>query len=130
MADLASNEKETFEFTYSAKQQAEVEKIRAKYIPKQEDKMEELRRLDKSAEKPGMIASITIGVIGSLVMGVGMCFTMVWNTGIKIFIAGIIIGILGMVLIGMAYPLYVSITKKQRKKIAEQIIKLSEEISL
>lgn len=119
-----------FEYTYSAKQQEEVERIKAKYLPKQETKLEQLKRLDKQAEKPGMIAAITVGIIGTLIMGVGMCFTMVWNTSIAMFVAGIIIGIAGMGIAGVAFPLYKRITQKQRAKIADQILKLSEELTL
>lgn len=119
-----------FEYTYSAKQQEEVERIKAKYLPKQETKLEQLKRLDKQAEKPGMIAAITVGIIGTLIMGVGMCFTMVWDTSIAMFVAGIIIGIAGMGIAGVAFPLYKRITQKQRAKIADQILKLSEELTL
>lgn len=119
-----------FEYTYSAKQQEEVERIKAKYLPKQETKLEQLKRLDKQAEKPGMIVAITVGIIGTLIMGVGMCFTMVWNTSIAMFVAGIIIGIAGMGIAGAAFPLYKRITQKQRAKIADQILKLSEELTL
>ena len=130
MADMTVNEKEVFEFTYSAKQQEEIEKIRNKYLPKQESKMEQLKKLDKSAEKPGTIVAMVFGVIGSLVMGTGMCCTMVWNTSLAVFVVGIVIGLIGMAVAGVAYPLYVSITKKQRAKIADQVLKLSEEINL
>lgn len=132
MSEYVINQKEqkSFEYTYSATQQDEIEKIRSKYLPKQESKIEQLRKLDKSAEQPGTITAIAVGVIGALVMGVGMCCTMVWNTSLAVFVAGIIIGILGMTIAGVAYPLYKSITRKQRAKIAEQVLKLSEEISL
>ena len=130
MADITVNKTETFEYTYSAKQQEEIEKIRNKYLPKQESKMEQLKKLDKSAEKPGTIVAMVFGVIGSLVMGTGMCCTMVWNTSLAVFVVGIVIGLIGMAVAGVAYPLYVSITKKQRAKIADQVLKLSEEINL
>ena len=90
MADYVMD-KAGFEFTYSAKQQEEVERIRNKYIPKEESKMEKLIRLDKQAERPGTIASIAVGTIGTLIFGVGMCLTLVWNSSIAMFIAGIII---------------------------------------
>ena len=130
MADITVNKTETFEYTYSAKQQEEIEKIRNKYLPKQESKMEQLKKLDKSAEKPGTIVAMVFGVIGSLIMGTGMCCTMVWNTSLAVFVVGIVIGLIGMAVVGVAYPLYVSITKKQRAKIADQVLKLSEEINL
>ncbi len=118
---------ENFEYTYSAKQQKEVEEIRKKYLPKEEDKMETLRNLDRQAERPGMIVSLALGIIGSLIFGVGMCCTMVWAE--QLFVVGIIVGIIGMVIAGMAYPMYKKITKKQREKVAEQIIALSNELS-
>lgn len=62
-------------------------------------------------------------------MGIGMCFTMVWGTSIIIFAAGVVIGLIGMAIVGIAFPLYKYMTKKQREKIADQILKLAEEIS-
>ena len=128
MADYLVDNK-SFEFTYSSKQQEEVEKIRNKYVSKEESKMEQLIRLDKQAERPGTIASIAIGIIGSLILGVGMCCTLVWNSSLVIFIAGIVIGIIGMIMAGFAYPIYKKITQKERAKIAEQVIALSNELS-
>ena len=136
MADITVNEKEVFEFTYSAKQQEEIEKIKNKYLPKQESKMEQLRKLDKSAEKPGTITAIALGTIGSLIMGAGMSLAMtdlctIFGMGnLQAMIIGIVIGVIGMAVAGVAYPVYVSITKKQRAKIADQVLKLSEELSL
>ena len=136
MAEIVVNEKEVFEFTYSAKQQEEIEKIKNKYLPKQESKMEQLRKLDKSAEKPGTITGIVLGTIGSLIMGAGMSLAMTDLSAIlgmdslQSMIIGIVIGVIGMAVAGIAYPVYVNITKKQRAKIAEQVLKLSEELSL
>ena len=129
MADYVVN-RDSFEFTYSAKQQKEIEKIRNKYVSKEESKMEQLIRLDKQAERPGTIASITIGTIGTLLLGVGMCCVLVWNSSIEIFVAGIAIGIIGMIVAGFAYPIYKRVTEKERAKIAEQIIALSDELSM
>ena len=98
------------------------------YLPKTESKLEQLKKLDKSAERPGTIVAIILGVVGSLVMGTGMCCTMVWNTSLVVFIVGIVVGIIGMAMVGIAYPVYVRITKKQRAKIADKIIDLSNEI--
>lgn len=130
MADYVINKKESFEFTYSAKQQEEVEKIRSKYLPKEESKMEQLIKLDKKAEQPGQIAAIAAGTIGMLLLGVGMCCTMVWNINIGMFIGGIFIGLVGLAVAGIAYPLYKKVTEKERAKIADQIIALSNELSL
>ena len=122
-----SEKNETFTYTYSATQQQEIQKIREKYIPKEQNKMEQLRRLDESATKPGTIAAITVGIISTLVLGVGMCCTMVW--GETLFIPGIIIGLIGIAGDIAVYPLYTHITKKQREKIAPEIMRLTEELS-
>lgn len=123
-----TNSEECFEYTYSAAMQKEIEEIRKKYLPKEEDKMETLRRLDRNAEKPGMMTAITIGVIGSLILGVGMCCTLVWADAM--FIPGIIIGLIGIIIASQAYPIYQKITKKEREKIADQILALSKELSI
>lgn len=73
--------RETFSYTYSSAQQSEVEKIQEKYIapPQEQDKLEQLRRLDESVTKPGMIVSLLVGIVSTLIMGVGMCCCMVWK---------------------------------------------------
>lgn len=119
-----SEKNEAFNYTYFSKQQAELENIRRKYLPQQETKMERLRRLDKSAERYGTIISIIVGAAGTLIMGFGMCLCLEWSR----FIAGIIIGIAGMVILGLAYPIFKYVTKKQREKIAPEILRLTEEI--
>lgn len=121
------NNKEVFEYTYSANQQEEIERIRRKYMPKEEDKMELLRKLDKDVTKQGTIWSLVIGVIGCLLFSLGMCCTMVWAD--SSFLLGIVVGVIGMAVMGMAYPVYVKITKKQRAKLAPQILALTEELS-
>lgn len=101
---------EIFEYTYSAKQQEEIQNIRKKYLPKEEDKMEQLRRLDQSATKKGTIVSIIVGIAGCLIMGTGMCCSMVWMG--SLFIPGIIIGMIGI--LGSPRPI-LFITALQKK---------------
>jgi hypothetical protein len=123
------NEKnETFAYTYSAKQQEEVQKIREKYIPQEENKMEQLRRLDASSTRPGTIVALAMGIAGALILGVGMCCTLIWED--RYFVPGIIIGVAGLVMMGLAHPMYHHITKKQREKLAPEILRLTEELSL
>lgn len=117
---------QTFQYSYSAKQQEEIEAIKKKYMPKQEDKMEQLRRLDKSAETPGTVIGLIIGIVGTLVMGTGMSCVMVWTD--SLFVVGILVGIVGIALIAAAYPAYRIVTKKQREKIAPMILALSDEL--
>ena len=88
--------------------------------------MEQLRRLDQSVTQKSTMYSIVVGVIGSLVMGVGMCCCLVWQ-GVW-FIPGILIGIIGIALVSCAYPIYNHITQKEREKIAPEIIRLTDEL--
>lgn len=120
------DKKETFTYSYSSSQQAEVKSIREKYVPKEEDKMEQLRRLDESATRPGTIAALAVGILSTLVLGVGMCCTMVWAG--RWFIPGIIIGVVGIFGVMSAYPIYSQITKKRREKIAPEILRLTDEL--
>lgn len=118
----------TFTYTYSAAQQEEVKRIREKYAPptQEEDKMELLRRLDASVTRPGMIAALVIGMISTLILGIGMCCTMVWAE--TLFVPGIIIGVLGIVGICAAYPLYIRITNKRREQLTPEIMRLTDEL--
>ena len=120
------NQYNSFEYTYSAPRQEEIRKIRQKYLPKEEDKMETLRRLDQSAARKGMTVSLTLGVLGALLLGIGMSCCMVW--GGSLFVPGVIIGIAGIAGVSAAYPLYARITKREREKIAPEILRLTDEL--
>ena len=119
---------ETFHYTYSASQQQEIKRIREKYAPptQQEDRMERLRKLDQSVTKPGTIISLIVGIISTLIFGMGMCCILVWTD--TLFISGVIIGVIGMIGVISAYPIYSHITKRQREKLAPEIIRLSDEL--
>ena len=88
--------------------------------------MERLRRLDRSVTKPGTVISLIVGIVSSLILGVGMSCVMVWAD--TFFIPGIIIGIIGIFGVIAAYPIYTHITKKQREKLAPEIMRLSDEL--
>ncbi len=120
--------KETFTYTYSAKEQEEIKNIRDKYAPptKEETSMEQLRRLDASATKGATIVSLIVGIISSLILGIGMCCTMVWDN--ELFIPGIIIGIVGIIGVIAAYPIYTHMVKRKRAKLAPEIMRLSDEL--
>jgi len=117
-----------FEYTYSAKEKSELEKIRKKYTPKtsEESKLEQIRRLDKSVESSAMTKALTVGIIGSLILGVGMCCTMVWT---DFFVLGVIVGIIGILVCGLAYPVYKRSVDKKRAVVGAQILELSDQIS-
>ena len=122
---------DNFSFTYSAQQQKEVEEIRKKYLPKEEDKMDQLRKLHAIPTKKAQARSIALGVIGTLILGAGMSLCMTELSGFlggtAMFI-GIPVGIVGMVLVALAYPLYNRVLKKEREKIAPEILRLSDEL--
>lgn len=123
--------KEAFQYTYSAAQQQEVEHIRQKYLPMEESKLEQLRKLHRSASQKAQAWSIAVGVIGALVMGTGMslCMTSIGaNLGGLAFMIGIPLGIAGMALVALAYPVYNTALKKQRARIAPEILRLTDEL--
>ena len=132
---MSENQKnESFCYTYSAKQQEEIVKIRRKYEVQKENQMDQLRRLDESAEKKAALWPIVIGVIGTLLLGTGMSlimtelnvmFHMTWNQAL---LTGIVIGVAGLICICAAYPLYVTTLKKERVKIADEVLRLSDEL--
>ena len=123
--------KEGFHFTYSAAQQQEVEDIRKKYLPREEDKMEQLRTLHAIPTQRAQAASLAVGIIGALIMGTGMSLAMT-DIGVLLgslaMVIGIVVGLVGMVLVALAYPLYNRVLKKQREKIAPEILRLSDEL--
>jgi uncharacterized membrane protein YuzA (DUF378 family) len=126
--------KGNFSFTYSAEQQKEVEAIRKKYLPKEENKMEQLRKLHAIPTQKAQTAALVVGVIGALIMGTGMSLTMT-DLGAILgaysdfsMIIGIVVGLAGMVPVALAYPIYNRVLKKQREKIAPEILRLSDEL--
>ena len=122
---------QSFEYTYSAERRQEIEAIRKKYLPKEEDKMEKLRRLHSIPTQKAQAASIAAGVIGTLVLGTGMslCMTELGAAlGRLAMVIGILLGIAGMVLVAMAYPFFYYILKKERARMAPEILQLTEEL--
>ena len=123
--------KEGFRFTYSAQQQKEIESIRKKYLPQEVDKMEQLRALHAVPTQKAQAAALAVGIIGALILGTGMslCLTEIGAAlGSLAMVIGVLVGIVGMVLVARAYPLYNRVLKKQREKIAPQILQLSDEL--
>ena len=117
-----------FNYTYSADKQAEINRIREKYIPKQIDikqsKLDQLRKLDASCESAAMIAGLSTGIIGTLVFGLGMsCFL-----SMGLYVTGVIIGVIGVPMIIAAKPVYDKVLKSKREKAAPEILRLSSEL--
>lgn len=126
--------KESFTFTYSAAQRQEVENIRKKYLPDGEDKLQTLRRLDRSASQKAQAWAMTLGVIGTLVLGAGMSLFMsdlgksLGLQGHLGLILGIALGLLGLVLVALAYPVYNRILEREKRRLAPQILRLTDEL--
>ena len=123
-----------FKYRYSAKEQEEIKKIRQKYETQEEDGMTKLRKLDAKVSEKATIASLVLGIIGALVLGSGMSIIMtdfgaiLGITGLAALIVGIILGLIGIVLVVLAYPVYSKVLKKEREKIAPEILRLTEEL--
>ena len=132
----SNNEQKEFTYTYSAKEQAELRKIREKYTaPTQsENKMEQLRRLDAGVTQKATSVSLALGIVGALILGFGMSLAMTELGAILgtertvAMMVGIAIGIIGIVLVCLAYPTYNRIVKKEREKIAPEIMRLTDEL--
>lgn len=122
---------EKFSYTYSAPENQEVLRIRDKYLPREESKLEELKRLDSKVKRPANIFAYTFGAFSAIIMGAGMSLVMT-ELGALLgkfgLVIGIAIGLVGIVLVALAYPLYNHILKKERARIAPQILRLSEEL--
>lgn len=123
---MEQNQTEGFQYSYSAKQQEEIKHIRSKYEAPKEDKMAYLRRLDESTTRKGTILSILLGIVGTLILGAGMCCVLVWQE--NLFVFGIVIGMMGLAVLSAAYPVYIQVTKKEREKIAPEVLKLTDEL--
>ena len=105
-----------------------VEEIRRDYQGKsvKESKIERLQKLDRAARRPAEIFAYTFGIIGALVLGVGMCLAM--RVIGDLFALGIVIGIAGIAMVSVNYFIYKAIAKSGRKKYADQILELSDEL--
>lgn len=128
------NENNEFSYTYSAREKEEAEKIRRKYQEKKESKIEKLRRMDSKVTSKAMSFSMTIGIIGALIMGFGMSLIMtdlgknLLTDELYAMVIGIIIGVVGIGLVISAYPVYNNVVKNEREKIAPEILKLTDEL--
>ena len=123
---------ETFNYTYSASQQEEIKNIRKKYLPPEEDKMAKLRKLHHSATQKAQVWALVLGIVGALVMGTGMSLVMTdmgRHFGMSnALIPGVVIGVLGMLPVALAYPAYNHVLKKERERIAPEILHLTDEL--
>ena len=116
----------TVSITYSAEEQRELDAIRAKYTAKgkaQPTKLEQIKKLDAQVESKAMIAGLSVGIISTLIMGGGMSLTL--SLGRPVI--GILVGVVGLIGMLAAWPLYQKVLKKEREKAAPEILRLSED---
>lgn len=137
---LAESGTGDFEFRYSAnehkKRNSEIERIRNQYIEKEEtepeihttqqteNKLERLKKLDEKAKQPALMVSLTLGVGGTLVLGLGMSMCLAMD----MMVFGIIIGVLGMITLALAFPAHQYLLKKGKEKYRDEIVELSQEL--
>lgn len=124
------NKDMTFNYSYSAEENQEIQKIRKKYLSSVESKFEELKRLDYYVQNSGMTESLCVGIGGALIFGLGLCLSMqVIGSGILLKIFGILLGGVGTVGMLSAYPVYRSVFSKTKAKYTPRILELSAELS-
>lgn len=110
-----------------------VQKIRTQYTEKQHTELDELKTLDKKVKRPANLFAYLFGSLGALVMGAGMSLIMTdLSTALNLpqpLIPGLVLGILGLLIALLNYPIYKSLLASRRKKFAPQIIALSDKLS-
>lgn len=131
---MKDKDNEVFKMTYSAKERDELEKIRQKYVSREPDKMERVRMLDASASKKALSVFLVLAICGALVMGFGMSLAMTeFGESLKFdevqsMFIGIVIGVIGIVLVALSYPISGKVLKHERQKIAPEILRLTDEL--
>ena len=117
----------TFSYTYSAKENQEVLNIRKKYLPQEESKLEELKRLDNLVQTAGIAESLCAGIGGAMIFGLGLCLAME-VIGRMIWL-GVVLGLIGMAGMLFAYPVYRKFFAKAKEQHTPRILHLAEELS-
>lgn len=131
-----TEEQHDFQYTYSAEEQAELKKIREKYTPRPEaeDKLARLRRLDNGVLQKAQAAALSVGIVGALLFGFGMSLAIsdlgsaLGLQGPMAIALGSAAGVVGAALAGLAYPLYGRVARREREKIAPEILRLTDEL--
>ena len=128
------NTESSFKYTYSAKEQDEIKRIRQKYQSQEEDSMTRLRKLDASTTSKATVIALVLGIVGALILGMGMSLIMtdlavlLGMKGMTNIIVGIITGVSGIILAALAYPVYSKVLKRERERIAPEILRLTDEL--
>lgn len=118
-----------FNFKYTApteEERKEIDSIRRQYAPKEQEetKLERVRRLDALVKSVPTICALVLGVLGTLIFGLGLTMILEWS----IMLWGIVLMVLGSVPISVSYPVYKKVLKKYKNRYGEEILRLSEEL--
>ncbi len=110
-----------------------VQKIRSEYTEKEFTELDALRELDRKVKLPAKIFGYTFGSIGAIIAGAGMSLTMT-DIGATVGIAnpmiwGIIIGIIGLAIAGVTYPIYNKILSARKEQYRDEIFEAADKIS-
>ena len=134
---MSNDEDKEFNYTYSTKQRDEVRAIRKKYTPTEPEDVDNitlLRNIDSEVTRKATVRALTTGVMGALLMGTGMSMLMTdisskagLDSGISLLI-GITIGMVGLLIMCVTYPLYNHILERERARVADEVIRLSDEL--
>ena len=118
-----------FNFKYTApteEERKEIDSIRRQYAPQEhvESKIERLRRLDSLVKNTATVWALVLGVMGTLIFGLGLTMILEWS----IWLWGIVLMVIGSVPMAIAYPVYNVVLKKYKKRYGDEILRLSEEL--
>lgn len=107
------------------------EQLANEYAPKRASKVVALRKLDRRAKRPATVFAYTVGILSTLVFGTGMCLAMkvIGSGTMASVILGSVVGMIGMLGVGINYPIYKHLLQKGKQKYAFEIIQLAGEIS-
>lgn len=119
-----------FSYTYSApteEERRQINSIRRQYMNKDVepvDKKTRLKQLHSHVITSASVTSLTVGIIGTLIFGLGMTMVLEWQLPLY----GVITGIVGAIPMALAYPVYKLVLKKNKEKHGEEILRLSAEL--
>lgn len=111
-----------------------VEKIKGQYVgsEKKMSKLDELKALDKKVKMPAIIFAYVFGILGTLILGTGMCLAMcVFGDAISTVVSmsvGIAVGVVGIVMVLITYPIFKTLLARRKAKYSQQIITKSDEL--
>ena len=118
-----------FDYKYSApteEERREIDNIRRQYEPhgKNQTKLDRLRKLDQKVKSTALCISLSVGIAGCLVFGLGLSMFLEWS----IYLWGVVVSVIGAIAMIFAYPLHKYMLNKGKLNYCEEILKLSGEL--